>query len=231
MINGWGMDSMVLLSCTLTAKHGLLFSHAGANGQCQSIEIGLVLMLYDKNDAQLVLVSCQEGICAKSTDPQTFSGQVEKIHMPHLWGAHLSVCQSICPRPLESASFSAADILISHLNPQRGLTGGNARSLPKHLQKPAVPAEPQRPVIVLAGCEVHVGVVQTALDLMEQGYEALVVVDACTSVNPRDQDAAMDRLAAAGVELTSVEMLCMEWLRASHLPESQAVMAALGKLQ
>ena len=246
MINGWVMDSMVLLSCTLTAKHGLLFSHAGANGQCHSIEIGLALMLYDKNDAQLVLVSCQESICAKSTDPQTFSGQVEKlarvaqifqipiwsvIHMPHLWGAHLSVCQSICPRPLESASFSAADILISHLNPQRGLTGGNARSLPKHLQKPAVPAEPQRPVIVLAGCEVHVGVVQTALNLMEQGYEALVVVDACTSVNPRDQDAAMDRLAAAGVELTSVEMLCMEWLRASHLPESQAVMAALGKLQ
>lgn len=203
-------------------------------------------MLFDKKDAQLVLLSCQESICAQSTDPQTFANQVEKLarvaqifqipmwsvmHMPHLWGAHLPVCQTFCPRPMESALFSASDILIPHLNPHREPSGGNARSLPKHLQKPALPAEPQRPVIVLAGCEVHVGVVQTALDLMEQGYEPLVVVDACTSVNPRDHDASMDRLAAAGVELTSVEMLCMEWLRASHLPESQAVMTALGKLQ
>ncbi|NBX58311.1 MAG: hypothetical protein EBT64_07540 [Gammaproteobacteria bacterium] len=95
-------------------------------------------MLFDKKDAQLVLLSCQESICAQSTDPQTFANQVEKLarvaqifqipmwsvmHMPHLWGAHLPVCQTFCPRPMESALFSASDILIPHLNPHREPSG------------------------------------------------------------------------------------------------------------
>ena len=149
--------------------------------------------------------------------------------MPNVWGPYMKVCQPFCDRPMESALFSASDILTPHLNPIRSLSAGNARSLPKHLQKPADQSEPQRPVIVLAGCEVHVGVVQTALDLMDLGYEPMAVVDACTAMQPRDRDAAFDRLAAAGVELTTVDMLCMEWLRSSKATESLAVMKALGK--
>jgi nicotinamidase-related amidase len=202
-------------------------------------------MLFDKNDAQLVLVSCQEEVCSKSIDPKEFSAQVQKlaqvaqifqipiwsvVHMPHVWGEPMKACQAFCARPMESDFFSASDILAPHLNPLRSPAAGNARSLPKHLQKVSENAEPQRPVIVLAGCEVHVGVVQTALDLMDLGYEPIAVVDACTSVYPRDRDAAFDRLATAGVELTTVEMLSMEWLRSCEAPESRAVMTALSKL-
>jgi len=202
-------------------------------------------MLLDKNDAQLVLLSCQEALCAKSTDPEEFSAQVQKlasvacifqipiwsvVHMPTVWGEYMKVCQSFCDRSMESALFSASDILAPLLNPVRSPSAGNARSLPKHLQKPADHSEPQRPVIVLAGCEVHVGVVQTALDLLDLGYEPIAVVDACTAIKPKDRDAAFDRLAAAGVELTTVDMLCMEWLRSSKATESTAVLKALGKL-
>ena len=201
-------------------------------------------MLFDKNDAQLVLLSCQEDVCAKSTDPEEFLAQVQKlasvahifqiptwsvVHMPKVWGEYMKACQPFCDRPMESALFSASDILAPHLNPVRTTAAGNARSLPKHLQKPADHSEPQRPVIVLAGCEVHVGIVQTALDLMDLGYEPIAVVDACTAIQPRDWDAAFDRLAAAGVELTTVDMLCMEWLRSSKASESMAVMQALAK--
>ena len=201
-------------------------------------------MLFDKNDAQLVLVSCQEEVCGKSIDPQEFSAQVQKlaqvaqifqipiwsvVHMPHMWGEHMKACQAFCERPMESALFSASDMLAPYLNPTRASSAGNARSLPKHLQKSVEHAEPQKPVIVLAGCEVHVGVVQTALDLMELGYEPIAVVDACTAMQTRDRDAAFDRLASAGVELTTVDMLCMEWLRSSKATESLAVMKALGK--
>lgn len=202
-------------------------------------------MLYDKNDTQLVLVSCQEEVCAKSIDSQEFATQVQKlagiaqifqmpiwsvVHMPNVWGEYMKVCQPFSDRPMESALFSAAEVLAPHLNPIRSANSGNARSLPKHLQKGADKAEPQRPIIVLAGCEVHVGIVQTALDLMDLGYEPIAVVDACTSMHPRDRDAAFDRLAAAGVELTTVEMLCMEWLRSCKAPESMAVIKALHKL-
>jgi hypothetical protein len=36
-------------------------------------------MLFDKNDAQLVLLSCQEDVYTKSTDPEEFFAQIQKL--------------------------------------------------------------------------------------------------------------------------------------------------------
>jgi hypothetical protein len=91
---------------------------------------------------------------------------------------------------------------------------GNARSLPRHLQKPApAPAQPERGTLVLAGCETHVCLLQTALDLLEQEWDVCVVTDACGSRTERNRDAALDRLAGAGCELVTTEMVGFEWLR------------------
>jgi nicotinamidase-related amidase len=94
---------------------------------------------------------------------------------------------------------------------------GNARSLPKHLQKPAKPA-PQRNTIVIAGCETHVCVLQTALDLLDEEFDVWLVSDACGSRTERNRDAAFDRLAGAGVELVTTEMVAFEWLRTAGHP-------------
>ena len=40
----------------------------------------------------------------------------------------------------------------------------------------------QRGTIVLYGCEAHICMKQTALDLIERDFEVFVVVDACTSM-------------------------------------------------
>jgi hypothetical protein len=94
---------------------------------------------------------------------------------------------------------------------------GNARSLPKHLQKPAA-AAPERNAVVLAGVEAHVCVLQTALDLLEDEFEVWVVTDACSSRTERNRDAAYDRLAGAGAELVTTEMVLFEWLRTAEHP-------------
>jgi len=94
---------------------------------------------------------------------------------------------------------------------------GNARSLPKHLQKPAASA-PERNSVVLAGVEAHVCVLQTALDLLEDEFEVWVVTDACSSRTERNRDAAYDRLAGAGAELVTTEMVLFEWLRTAEHP-------------
>jgi len=98
---------------------------------------------------------------------------------------------------------------------------GNARSLPKHLQKPVAA---QRQSIVLAGCEAHICMLQTALDLVEDEFEVWVVTDACTSRTERNRDAAFDRLASAGVELVTTEMVAYEWLRSAEHPAFKAVL-------
>ncbi len=115
-------------------------------------------------------------------------------------------------------SFSAvADGLAELLRPPARAPQGNARSLPKHLQKPAQPAD-ARNTIVLAGCEAHVCLLQTALDLLDDEFEVWVVTDACGSRSERNRDAAFDRLAGAGAELVSTEMVAFEWLRSAEHP-------------
>jgi nicotinamidase-related amidase len=97
---------------------------------------------------------------------------------------------------------------------RKSTVGGNARSLPKHLQKPVAPAEEEgRGTIVIAGCEAHVCLLQTALDLLEDEFDVWVVTDACSSRSERNRDAAFDRLAGNGAELVTTEMVAFEWLR------------------
>jgi nicotinamidase-related amidase len=103
---------------------------------------------------------------------------------------------------------------------------GNARSLPKHLQK-AVPQNPSRNSVVIAGCEAHVCLLQTALELLEEEFDVWVVTDACGSRTERNRDAAFDRLASAGAELLTTEMVAFEWLRSAEHPDFKAVQALI----
>ena len=80
---------------------------------------------------------------------------------------------------------------------------------------------------VLAGVEAHVCLLQTALDLLEADFEVWVVTDACTSRTERNRDAAYDRLAAAGAELVTTEMVLFEWLRSAEHPQFKAVQALI----
>ena len=65
---------------------------------------------------------------------------------------------------------------------------------------------------VVAGIEAHVCVLQTALGLLQQGREVFVVADAVSSRKPQDTELALQRLARAGVQIVSREMVAFEWL-------------------
>ena len=123
--------------------------------------------------------------------------------------------------------FSAVEEGLGEwLQPPQKPVQGNARSLPKHLQKPAQQGS-ERASVVLAGCEAHVCLLQTALDLLDDELDVWVVVDACGSRSDRNRDAAFDRLAGAGVELVTTEMGLFEWLRGAEHPSFKAIQALI----
>lgn len=72
--------------------------------------------------------------------------------------------------------------------------------------------------LVLAGCEAHVCLLQTALSALALGLAVTVVEDACGSRKARDRQAALARLRAAGVRLVTFEMAAFEWLKCSDHP-------------
>ena len=144
---------------------------------------------------------------------------------PSRLGANDAQLRALCDRTLSKMHFSAvSEGLGEWLRPPARPQGGNARSLPKHLQKPQQQA-PERSRVVIAGGEAHGCLLQTALELLEDEFDVWVVTDACSSRTERNRDAAFDRLAGAGAELVTTEMVAFEWLRSCEHPAFKDLLA------
>ncbi len=201
-------------------------------------------MLLDADESQLVLVDYQARLMpaiheseAVLLNASRLARMAQMLEVP-VWGteqnperlgANADELRGLCRKTLAKMHFSGcADGLVDLLRaPARATQGGNARSLPKHLQKPPQPPQADRNTIVLAGCEAHVCLLQTALELMEEEFEVWVVTDACGSRTERNRDAAFDRLAGAGVELVTTEMVVFEWLRTAEHPMFKDVLSLI----
>ena len=195
-------------------------------------------MLLDAELSQLVLVDYQTRLMPAIFEaPLVLANavrlaQAAKLLQVPVWGteqnpsklgANPPELRSLCQNTLAKMQFSGVEEgLAEWLRPPLKAPAGNARSLPKHLQKPSnTPTE--RSSIVIAGCEAHVCLMQTALHLLEDEFEVWVVTDACSSRTERNRDAAFDRLASAGAELLTTEMVVFEWLRSAEHEQFKAL--------
>jgi len=84
-----------------------------------------------------------------------------------------------------------------------------------------------RDEIVIAGVEAHVCVLQSALGLRAQGLRVAVVADATASRRPASAEAALARLAQAGVSIVTTEMVVFEWLGAAGTDDFKALSQAI----
>ena len=80
---------------------------------------------------------------------------------------------------------------------------------------------------VLMGCETHVCLMQTALKLIDEGYDVSIVVDGVGSRHALDKQIALERLKAAGARLITAEMLGFEWLKTAKNPAFKEALALL----
>ncbi len=83
------------------------------------------------------------------------------------------------------------------------------------------------PHVVIAGCEAHVCLMQTALGLVRSGYRVFVVSDACGSRAAENHRLAMERLRQAGATVVATEMVVFEWLGTCRHERFRAVLARL----
>jgi nicotinamidase-related amidase len=204
-------------------------------------------MLLELEDSQLVLVDYQTRLMPAILEgPQVLANAMRLATMarllqvpmwateenPSAMGPNVPELQALIAqaggKTLAKMQFSAAEEGLGEwLRPsaqaQEHAPKGNARSLPRRLQKQQA-AAPARNTVVIAGCETHVCLLQTALDLLEDEFEVWVVTDACSSRTERNRDAAFDRLAGAGAELVTTEMVAFEWLRTAEHPAFKDVL-------
>jgi nicotinamidase-related amidase len=70
-------------------------------------------------------------------------------------------------------------------------------------------------IVIIAGIESHVCVLQTVIDLQENGFHPVVVEDCISSRKPNDKLMAIERMRKEGVIITTYEAILFELLRYS----------------
>ncbi|MBC7681619.1 MAG: isochorismatase family protein [Ferruginibacter sp.] len=196
-------------------------------------------MLLDASESQLVLVDYQTRLLPAVFDHEAVVANALRLAQaadlldvpawgteqnPSKLGENPPELRVLCRNTLSKMQFSGVEEGLGEwLRPPAKPVQGNARSLPKHLQKSS--AGEERNTIVIAGLEAHICLLQTALDLLEDEFEVWVVTDACSSRTERNRDAAFDRLAGAGAELVTTEMVLFEWLRTAEHADFKAIQA------
>jgi nicotinamidase-related amidase len=87
-----------------------------------------------------------------------------------------------------------------------------------------------RKTLLIAGVATEVIVQHSALSAATQGWHVQVVVDACGGLSPRTEDAALRRLAHAGVVTTSVASIAGQLAGDFSQPKGRAALAVLSEL-
>ena len=90
-----------------------------------------------------------------------------------------------------------------------------------------VPALKERGLtdLLLCGMEAHICVLQTCLDLLDQGFNVFVVTDAISSRDPHNSSVAVDRMSAAGAVNVTIEMALFEMLERAATDDFKQILA------
>ena len=84
-------------------------------------------------------------------------------------------------------------------------------------------SELKRAQVVVCGLETHACVNQTVHDLLDQGYQAHVPLDAIGSRFEHDYRTGWEKMIASGAVPATVEMACLEWVKTAAAPEFKAI--------
>jgi len=79
--------------------------------------------------------------------------------------------------------------------------------------------------VLLCGIETHVCVLQSALDLMDQGVQVFVTADAVSSRTQQNHQLGLERMAEAGAVVVSTEMALFELLETAAAREFKEILA------
>ncbi len=77
--------------------------------------------------------------------------------------------------------------------------------------------------VTVAGIEAHVCVAQTALELLDVGFQVQIPADAVGARHKVDWEFAMRRLERAGAVVSTTESVLFEWTETSDRPEFKVI--------
>jgi nicotinamidase-related amidase len=81
--------------------------------------------------------------------------------------------------------------------------------------------------VVLCGIETHICIWQTAMDLLYDGFDVIVVKDCVSSRKEIDSETALNRMQANRIQLSTIETVLFELLKKAGTDEFQKISALI----
>ncbi|MCC9599846.1 isochorismatase family protein [Stieleria sp. JC731] len=80
-----------------------------------------------------------------------------------------------------------------------------------------------RDQILICGVETHICVLQTVLDLQQEGLTPVVISEAVAARGGWEHETAIEQLRDLGVSITTLESVIYQWLETADHPEFKAI--------
>jgi len=81
----------------------------------------------------------------------------------------------------------------------------------------------EKKVIIIAGIEAHVCVLQTVIDLLEKGFKVVVIEDCISSRSLNNKNIAIERMRQEGAIISSYESVLFELTKVSGTDKFKAI--------
>lgn len=171
-------------------------------------------MLLDRTQSLLLLVDLQERLMPAVTEGErTVANALRLIHAARRLNVPVLASEQYPEGLGPTVPAVRAALEDGEVHRKTTFDGARARGLAEAV------AATHRRRIVLAGSEAHVCVLQTAAGFMARGYETAIVADAVASRAAESRRLGLDRLAAAGAQIVTTEMVLFEWIGEAATPE------------
>jgi nicotinamidase-related amidase len=179
--------------------------------------------LLEKQSAILLVIDVQERIN---------SVMVDQGHLPRI-EVLIEACRVLEVPVIGSEQYPKG--LGGTVEPLAGLLGESPAakdtfSCAKDLGLREQLAAAGRPQVIVTGIETHVCVLQTALDLLDAGYRVHVPHDAVNSRRAADKHWSLERMQAAGAQITATESALFELLERCDTADFKTVAKLVKKL-
>jgi nicotinamidase-related amidase len=174
--------------------------------------------MHDEKDCCLVVIDVQGKLAELMHDKENLIKNlciliqaVRILEIPVLW------CQQV-PAALGPTVPEIAELLVG-LEPinKSSFSCCRCEEFNDKLQ------ELGRKQVILCGIEAHVCIYQTAVDLLERDYEVEVIADAVSSRTLANKEIGLDKIAAEGAQISSVETCLFEILKSAEHPHFRQI--------
>jgi len=177
------------------------------------------MALLSVEDSVLMVIDMQGNLYESMQDKQFLSENVQKlIRGVQVFGIPVIVTEQI-PEKLGPTIDPVASLLPDVRRiPKSEFSCCDDEKIMKALKSV------ERRQVLLCGIEAHVCVYQTALDLLEFGYDVHLVADAVSSRTVRNREIGVEKMRDRGVHLASAEMVLFELIRTAEDPKFKEIL-------